>query len=98
MHLRLCIHLQTKPLDRLHDTLCKVIHCSMGDGVFRTISRESHLSLSHWRSVLSVSFLGRRLDCHPMDPAGSSESPESGVILHGCLLHTSGEMLDGGRT
>lgn len=30
MHLRLCIHLQTKPLDPLHDTLCKVIHCSTG--------------------------------------------------------------------
>lgn len=47
--------------------------------------------------MLDVTLLRGKLDCHPVDPAGSLEYPENGVTLCGCLLHISAEMLDGGR-
>lgn len=90
MLLQQCIHLQTKPLDPLHDTLCKVIHCCV-----RWCLQEHHVQgkgLSYRGNVLDLTFLGERLDCRPVDPAGSSESSENGVTSVGMFTaHLRGD-------
>lgn len=65
-------------------TPCAKSFTAAGGGVFRNvISRESQLGLSYWGSVLDVTFPEEVLDCHPVDPAGSSEPPENGLTSVG---------------